>query len=133
MPKVLFLCGENSARSQMAEAYFNNLARVWEAESAGTLPGSAVNSLAAQAMAEDGIDISQALPKAMDPSGLDGFSRIISFGCIVKSAFPARDRLEEWPLDDPGKGDAVFMRQARDEIKRRVSLLIEELEGQDTN
>jgi protein-tyrosine-phosphatase len=133
MSRVLFVCGENSARSQMAEAYFNDMAHTWEAESAGTLPGAAINPLAVQAMAEDEIDISRASPQPLDLSRLDAFARIISFGCIVKSVFPARDRLEEWPLDDPGKGDMALMRGIRDEIKRRVSQLVAELEGKDSS
>ena len=58
--KVLFVCAENSARSQMAEAFFNHMADRWQAESAGTIPASEVKPLAVQAMAEIGIDISAA-------------------------------------------------------------------------
>lgn len=127
--KVLFVCGENAARSQMAEAFFNDLARKWRAESAGTFPAEKVNPLAVQAMREVGLEISSATPKALDMGRLDEFDRIISFGCIAKAAFPARDRLEEWPLPDPGKGDIEVMRQVREEIKRLVASLVEELEG----
>lgn len=130
MKRVLFVCGENSARSQMAEAYFNHMARGWRAESAGTMPGSRVNPYAVAAMAEEGLDLSGASPKPLDLSRLEGFDRIISFGCIVKSVFPARDRLEEWPLQDPGKGGLDLMREVRDEIKERVSALVRELEGE---
>ncbi len=129
--KVLFVCGENAARSQMAEAFFNRLAREWRAESAGTFPAEKVNSLAVRAMEEVGLDISSARPKALDPGRLCEFERIISFGCIARAAFPARDRLEEWPLPDPGKGDMGLMRRVRDEIRRLVSSLVEELEGSD--
>jgi arsenate reductase len=129
MEKVLFVCGENAARSQMAEAFFNSMASRHEAESAGTQPGSAVNPLAVEVMTEKGLDISGAVPKPLDPARLDEFQRIISFGCIVKSVFPARDRLEEWLIEDPGDGDIVFMRKIRDEIKARVSGLVDELEG----
>lgn len=128
MGKVLFVCGENAARSQMAEAFFNHLSRHWRAESAGTQPGSKINPMAVQAMAEVGLDISQTYPKSLDLSRLDEFHRIISFGCIVKSVFPARDRLEEWPLEDPALGDIEFMREIRDEIRRRASELVLELE-----
>ncbi|MBC7231176.1 MAG: arsenate reductase ArsC [Actinobacteria bacterium] len=127
--KVLFVCGENAARSQMAEALFNRLAREWRAESAGTHPGGEVNPLAVQALAEEGLDISANVPKLLDLGRLDEFDRIISFGCIVKSVFPARDRLEEWPLPDPGRGDIEMMRKTRDEIVRLVSALVEKLEG----
>lgn len=129
MKKVLFVCGENAARSQMAEALFNHLAREWRAESAGTFPAERVNPLAVQAMEEVGLDISSATPKVLDLGRLEEFDRIISFGCIARAAFPARDRLEEWPLPDPGKGDLDMMRSIRDEIKRLVSVLVEELEG----
>lgn len=127
--KVLFVCGENAARSQMAEAFFNHLASRWRAESAGTLPAGEVNPLAVRAMAEVGLDISTNSPKALDLERLDEFERIVSFGCIVKSVFPARDRLEEWPLPDPGRGDMELMREVRDEIRRRIATLVEELEG----
>jgi len=125
--KVLFVCGENSARSQMAEGFFNHMAKTWRAESAGTMPASRVNPRTVQAMAEQGLDISRAEPKALDLSRLDDFQRIISFGCIVKSVFPARDRLEEWPLEDPGTGDLDLMRRLRDDIRQRVSQLLREL------
>ena len=129
MKKVLFVCGENAARSQMAEAFFNHLAREWRAESAGTFPAEKVNPLAVRAMEEVGLDISKAHPKVLDLGRLDEFERIISFGCIARAAFPARDRLEEWPLPDPGKGDLELMRRVRDEIGRLVASLVEELEG----
>ena len=103
--KVLFVCGENSARSQMAEAFFNHMAGHWRADSAGTLPASQVKPLAVQAMAEVGIDISAASPKTLDLDNLDEYSRIFSFGCIVNSLFPARERLEELSIEDPGPGD----------------------------
>ncbi len=128
--KVLFVCGENAARSQMAEAFFNRKATTWRAESAGTFPAAKVNPIAVEAMAEEGLDISGNIPKTLDLERLDEFDRIISFGCIVKSVFPARDRLEEWPLEDPGKGGLEFMRSTRDEIKEKVTDLIRELEGE---
>ena len=131
--KVLFVCGENSARSQMAEAFFNHMAGHWQAESAGTFPASEVKPLAVQAMAEVGIDISGASPKTLDLDNLGEYSRIYSFGCIVKSLFPAPDRLEEWLIDDPGPGGIEDMRLARDYIKSRVEELVAELEGSTSN
>lgn len=107
MKKVLFVCGENAARSQMAEAFFNHLAREWRAESAGAFPAERVNPLAVRAMEEAGLDISSASPKVLDLGRLEEFDRVISFGCIARAAFPARDRLEEWPLPDPGKATSI--------------------------
>lgn len=129
MKKVLFVCGENAARSQMAEAFFNHIARECRAESAGVFPADKVNPLAVLAMAEVGLDISSSTPKALDLERLDEYERIISFGCLAKAAFPARDRLEEWPLPDPGRGDIDLMREVRDEIRKLVAALVKELEG----
>jgi len=124
MKRVLFVCGENAARSQMAEAFFNQAATGWEAESAGTQPAKTVSPLAVEAMAELGIDISGNTPKPVDLSRLEEYGRIISFGCIVKSVFPARDRLEEWPLEDPAGGDIMLMREIRDRIDEMVAALV---------
>lgn len=131
MKRVLFVCGENAARSQMAEAFFNRAATTWKADSAGTHPASAVNPLAVEVMAEAGVDISGKIPRPLDLSRLDDYQRIISFGCIVKSVFPARDRLEEWPLDDPSSGDIALMREIRDQIEEWVTELAAVLEEGD--
>ncbi len=58
---------------------------------------------------------------------LGEFGRIISFGCIAKAAFPAKDRLEEWLIEDPAGKDIEFFRATRDEIRRRVERLISEV------
>jgi len=128
MKRVLFVCGENSARSQMAEAFFNRAATTWKADSTGTQPALKVNPLAVEVMAEAGLDISGKVPRQLEPSGLDDYERIISFGCIVKSVFPARDRLEEWPLEDPAMGDVALMRDIRDKIEEMVTALVISLE-----
>jgi arsenate reductase (thioredoxin) len=124
--KVLFVCAENACRSQMAEAFYNALARSGSAESAGTFPSGQVNPLAVEVMREAGIDISGNSSKKLDIGRLDEFSRIISFGCIAKAAFPAKDRLEEWLVEDPSGRDIEFFRAVRDEIRLRVERLIEE-------
>jgi len=127
--KVLFVCAENACRSQMAEAFFNRLARRGEAESAGTFPSGRVNPSAVEVMREVGVDISGNSSKPLDLSRLGEFDRVISFGCIAKAAFPARDRLEEWLIEDPAGHDLDFFRKVRDEIKRRVEVIVEEMEG----
>lgn len=128
MKRVLFVCGENAARSQMAEAFFNLAATTWKADSAGTQPASTVNPLAVEVMTEAGVDISGKIPRPLELSKLDGYERIISFGCIAKSVFPARDRLEEWPLEDSASGDIAIMRKIRDKIREMVTALATSLE-----
>ncbi len=127
--KILFVCAENACRSQMAEAFYNSLARASRAESAGTFPSGRVNPTAVEVMREVGLDISGNASKPLDLSRLDEFDRIISFGCIAKAAFPARDRLEEWPIEDPAGKDIEFFRRIRDEIRGRVERLVTEVEG----
>ncbi len=127
--KVLFVCGENACRSQMAEAFYNAMAKSSSAESAGTFPSGKVNPLAVEVMREEGIDISVSLSKKFEASRIDEFDRIISFGCIAKAAFPAKDRLEEWLVEDPAGHDIEFFRKIRDEIRERVEQLVKELEG----
>ncbi len=66
--RVLFVCGENACRSQMAEAFYNTLSNSDGAESAGTFPSGRVNPLAVEVMREAGIDISGNLSKKLDVS-----------------------------------------------------------------
>ena len=124
--KVLFVCSENACRSQMAEGFYNAMADKGKAESAGTFPSDSVNPLAVEVMREEGIDISGNVPKKLDPSRLDEFDRIISFGCIAKAAFPAKERLEEWSIEDPSGKDIAFFRSVRNEIRIQVERLYEE-------
>jgi arsenate reductase len=126
---VLFVCGENACRSQMAEAFYNSLARGSSAESAGTFPSGRVNPLAVEVMREVGLDISGNLSKQLDLSRLDEFDCIISFGCIAKAAFPAKDRLEEWLIEDPAGREIEFFRTVRDEIRLRVEKLLNQVEA----
>ncbi len=129
MNKVLFVCGENACRSQMAEAFYNSLARDSMAESAGTFPAKEINPKAVQVMGEAGIDVSGKVPRRFDAGDIDRFERIISFGCIARAAFPRPEKLEEWLIEDPVGKDLNFFRQVRDEIRDRVQGLVEEVEG----
>lgn len=124
--RVLFVCGENACRSQMAEAFYNAMSKYGSAESAGTFPSGTVNPKAVEVMREAGIDISGNVSRKLDAARLGEFGRVISFGCIARAAFPAADRLEEWLIEDPAGKDIESFRAVRDEIRRRVERLIEE-------
>ncbi len=127
MKKALFVCGENACRSQMAEAFMNEMAGERVAESSGTFPGERVNPKAIQVMSEVGIDISGARPKLFRLEDVDHFDRIISFGCIAKATFPAPERLEEWQIADPSGHSLDVFRHVRDEIRARVEALLSDL------
>ena len=135
MIDVLFVCVHNAGRSQMAEALFNAEAArrglPFRAASAGTIAGKAVNPVAVAAMAEMGINIADAKPKAVTQRMADDARRIITMGCGVDAeACPARFMVtEDWGLDDPAGQPIEVVRRIRDEIAHLVSGLLDELEA----
>jgi protein-tyrosine-phosphatase len=126
---VLFLCVHNSARSQMAEAFFNRYAGgLAAAASAGTVPSAAVNPLVIEAMREVGIDLSAKKPRLLDYAMLEQADRVVSMGCGVEAACPARlASTEDWALADPSGKTTREIKAIRDEIERRVLHLLAEL------
>ena len=127
-PTVLFVCIHNAGRSQMAAGYMTALSDgAVEVRSGGSEPGTEINPIAIQAMAEEGIDISQGLPQLMTTQQVRDSDVVITMGCgDVCPIFPGK-RYEDWELDDP-KGKSIDdVRPIRDDIKRRIQALIAEL------
>jgi len=127
MKTVLFVCVGNSGRSQMAEALFNQAAGgKARAISAGTKPASAVDPRTIEVMREAGIDISMARPKALTMEMLDQADRVVTMGCGVEGVCPASFvETEDWQLEDPKGKSLEEVRRIRDEIKTRVTRLLE--------
>lgn len=128
VPTVLFLCTHNAGRSQMAMGFFTHLAGdravAW---SGGSEPGTRVNPAAVAAMAERGIDISGEYPKPWTDEIVRAADAVVTMGCgDACPVFPGR-RYEEWVLDDPEGMDVAAVRPVRDEIERRVRILLDEL------
>lgn len=133
-PRVIFVCVGNSCRSQMAEGFFNHLARErgvdLRAESAGTSPEGFVSPEAIDVMAEPAIDISHQTSKGVVPAELLDYDVVITLGCSDRDVCPATFRGDgrDWDIEDPlGESRDVF-RRVRDEIKGRVQALLDELE-----
>jgi arsenate reductase (thioredoxin) len=85
---VLFVCVENSARSQMAEGFFRKYApQGYAAISAGTKPSGEINPLAIQAMKEYGIDISKQKPKIITKDIIRNATVRVNMGCMDKESF----------------------------------------------
>ena len=99
VPFVLFVCRHNTGRSQMAEAYLRHFAgdRV-EVASAGTMAADEPHQGVVAAMAEDGINISGARPKLLDPESAQRADRVITMGCDVEGVARVD---EDWGLPDP--------------------------------
>ena len=133
MKTVLFVCVGNSGRSQMAEAFFNHLAKgKTKALSAGTEPASVVDPTAVKVMKEVGIDISGNKPKPLTPEMIDQANLVITMGCGAEAACPASwIETRDWGLEDPKDKPIEKVRQIRDEIKARVINLLQEIEKEE--
>lgn len=124
-PFVLFVCRHNTGRSQMAEAYLRHFADdAVEVASAGTEAADAPNAGVVAAMAEDGIDLSAARPKLIDPSVAARADRIITMGCDVVGV-PRID--DDWGLPDPKGQTPERVREIRDMVKAKARNLASEL------
>ncbi|MGW1840106.1 arsenate reductase ArsC [Streptomyces sp. NPDC002067] len=127
-PSVLFVCVHNAGRSQMAAAWLSHLAgdRI-EVRSAGSAPGDAVNPAAVEAMREAGIDISDRKPKLLTVDAVRESDVCITMGCgDACPVFPGK-RYLDWRLDDPAGQGVEAVRPIRDEIRKLVEGLIEEI------
>jgi len=127
-PSVLFVCIHNAGRSQMAAGYASTLSEgAIEVRSGGSEPGSEINPIAIEAMAEEGIDISQGVPQLMTTEAVRDSDVVITMGCgDVCPIFPGK-RYEDWELTDPSGLPLDQVRPIRDEIKVRVQNLLAEL------
>ncbi|MDD5128619.1 MAG: arsenate reductase ArsC [Candidatus Omnitrophica bacterium] len=128
MKKVLFVCVENSCRSQIAEGFAKALGGAkLEAYSAGSKPSGKVNSGAVKVMQEIGIDISAAESKGFNDLTVKEFDYVITMGCRDICPFvPAKEHFD-WQIDDPKGKSEEFLRKIRDLIKEKVESLIREV------
>lgn len=127
---VLFVCVHNAGRSQMAAGYLQHLAgdRV-QVLSAGTEPKDQVNPSAIAAMAEEGIDIANSIPKVLTTESVRDSDYVITMGCgDACPFFPGKTYLD-WPLSDPAGKGVEEVRPIRDEIRAKVEALIAEIDS----
>ncbi|RJP26220.1 MAG: arsenate reductase ArsC [Candidatus Abyssobacteria bacterium SURF_5] len=128
MKKILFVCVENSCRSQMAEGFANELGKgVIEAYSAGSEPSGVVNPKAIASMKEIGIDISSHKSKGLDAVPAAECDMIVTMGCGADTpSLPAKMRFD-WDLPNPKDMPREEFNQVRDDIRRRVLSLLRDL------
>ena len=127
-PSVLFVCVHNAGRSQMAAGFLQALAgdRV-EVLSAGSAPKDQINPVAVEAMLEEGIDISNNVPKVLTDDAVQASDVVITMGCGDACKFYPGKRYEDWQLEDPAGQGLEQVREIRDEIRQRVETLLAEL------
>jgi protein-tyrosine-phosphatase len=126
MFRVIFACVHNAGRSQMAAAFFNQLADRTKAEaiSAGTDPGPRVHPEVLAAMQEIGIDLSHAQPQKLTEDLARQAQLLITMGCGDQCPYIPGLRRDDWPLRDPKSQPMEEVRKIRDEIQIRVQLLL---------
>jgi arsenate reductase len=127
-PTVLFVCVHNAGRSQMAAGFLSHLAGDQvEVLSAGSEPADQINPVAVQAMAEEGIDITAAVPKILTVDAVKDSDVVITMGCgDICPIFPGK-RYEDWDLDDPAGQGIDAVRPIRDDIRNRIEKLLTEI------
>ncbi len=104
-----------------------------EVLSAGSEPADSINPAAVAAMAEKGIDISDAIPSSWTDEMLGSADVIVTMGCGDSCPFIPGKRYLDWELDDPSGKSVDEVRGIRDEIELRVRGLMTELGvGSDT-
>ncbi len=130
VPVVLFVCVHNAGRSQMAAALLDHHAqgRI-TVRSGGSAPAEQINPSVVEAMAEVGIDVSKEIPKLVTDDAVKAADVVVTMGCGDACPFYPGKRYEDWTLDDPAGQGVEAVRQIRDEIDRRVKVLVKELTG----
>ena len=125
---ILFVCVENSNRSQMAEAFarMHGASKV-EAFSAGSRPSGRVNSKAVEAMKELGYDLTTHTSKGLDVFNCQEFEVAVTMGCGDECPLVLTKRRVDWQIPDPKDMTPEQFRDVRNLIEAKVKELIETL------
>ncbi len=128
--RVLFVCLHNAGRSQISEALFSRAAAGrHEARSAGTEPAQHVHPRVVEAMGEIGIDLSDRTPRLLERSDAEWADLVVTMGCGDSCPYIPGKRYLDWELEDPSGRPLEEVRATRDEIERRVSSLLAEIDS----
>ena len=134
MNRVLFVCIENSGRSQMAEAFARlTAAEIIEAHSAGSRPSGKLNPIAIQAMQEIGCDMSGHRSKSLAEVPAGRYEYVITMGCGDECPFIPANHHEDWQIPDPKGLPIEEVRKIRDLIGERVMRLTKRIRQADAH
>ena len=125
---VIFACVHKAGRSQMAAAFFNQLADPGKARavSAGTEPGERVHPEVQAVMQEVGSDLSNAKPQKLTEELARDAQLLITMGCGDNCPYVPGLRRDDWPLDDPKGLPIEEVRTIRNEVQHRVQELLKQ-------
>ena len=126
MTTVLFACTHNAGRSQMAAAFFTQLAHPSTARglSAGTQPADRVHPIVIEAMHEVGIDLSRAGPQLLTAELARSADVLVTMGCGEACPHVPGVQVVDWDLADPKNQPIERVREIRDDIRRRVTMFL---------
>jgi arsenate reductase len=128
MKKVLFVCVENSCRSQMAEAFGKIHGKgIIGSYSSGSRPSGVVNAKAIAAMKDIGYDLTTHISKSLDDTPQVEFDYVVTMGCGDECPFIGAKKREDWKIPDPKNMEMADFRHVRNTIKENVIRLIEEI------
>ena len=127
MKTYIFACVHNAGRSQMSAAFFNQIADPSKARgiSAGTQPGDRVHPVVVDVMHEVDIDLADAKPQKLTAELAEGAEMLITMGCGDECPYVPGLRCGDWPLPDPKGRPVEEVRAVRDDIRNRVTELVE--------
>ncbi len=128
--KILFVCIENSNRSQMAQAFANMLGgNQVEAFSAGSNPSGKINPKAISYMNELGYDIAHHHSKSLDEVKENApFDAVVTMGCGDACPWMPAKRFIDWEIPDPRNLEGDDFRKVRDQIRSKIENLLLELD-----
>jgi len=126
--KILFVCIENSNRSQMAEAFAKMAGGGVEAYSAGSKPAGKINSKAIAAMRKIGYDLANHHSKSLDEiKQFAPFNIVVTMGCGDACPWMPAKKFIDWEIPDPKEMDESNFEQVRDLLKAKVTELLASL------
>ena len=130
MKTVLFVCVENSNRSQMAEAFarMHGGGRV-EAMSAGSRPSGRINPKAIEAMKECGYELTTHASKGLEAFNGKAVDVAVTMGCGDECPLVLAARRDDWQIPDPREMSPEEFRGVRDLIQKKVLELLDSLDG----
>ena len=129
---VLFVCVENSCRSQIAEAYGKLIGgETIDVLSSGSRPSGKVNPKAIESMNEVGYDLSKHSSKSLDDIPQITYDYVITMGCGDECPFVQAKHREDWSIPDPKNLEMDEFNKVRDTIREKVASLVKKISDLD--